>query len=88
MGLVPVVSKFRVDLKYPNEAIDQFGNVGTWTMVYNQGFEVTVSGRSYFAYSDYKEESPDKVVSYCHQTKKGSGWAHDVCAELVLFYRK
>jgi len=78
MGLVPVVSKFRVDLKYPNKAIDQFGNVGTWTMVYNQGFEVTVSGRSYFAYSDYKEESPDKVVSYCHQTKKGSGWAHDV----------
>lgn len=75
---VPAVAKFRVDLKYPNVAVDQFGNVGTWTMVYNQGFEVTVSGRSYFAYSDYTEEAPDKVVSYCNQTKIGGGWAHDV----------
>jgi hypothetical protein len=33
---VPAVAKFRVDLKYPNVAVDQFGNVGTWTMVYNQ----------------------------------------------------
>jgi len=75
---VPAVTKFRVDLKYPNVAVDQFGNVGTWTMVYNQGFEVTVAGRSYFAYSDYTEEAPDKVTSYCSQTKEGSGWAHDV----------
>jgi hypothetical protein len=37
-----------------------------------------VSGRSYFAYSDYTEEAPDKVVSYCNQTKIGGGWAHDV----------
>jgi len=75
---VAAVTKFRVDLKYPNVAVDQFGNVGTWTMVYNQGFEVTVAGRSYFAYSDYTEEAPDKVTSYCSQTKEGSGWAHDV----------
>lgn len=74
----PVVAKVRVDLKYPNVAVDQFGNVGTWTMVYNQGFEVTVSGRSYFAYSDYVELGKDTVVSYCNQTKKGNGWSHDV----------
>ena len=39
---------------------------------------MTVAGRSYFAYSDYVEEAPDKVTSYCHQTKSGSGWSHDV----------
>jgi len=78
MSKVPVVAKFLVDLKYPNVAVDQFGNVGTWTMVYNQGFEVTVSGRSYFAYSDYEELGPDKVASYCNQTKIGNGWSHDV----------
>ena len=33
---VPVVDKIRVELKYPNVAVDQFGNIGTWTMVYNQ----------------------------------------------------
>jgi len=74
----PVVSKFRLSLKYPNVAVDQFGNTGTWTMVYNQGFEVTVAGRTYFGYSDYVEESPEKVISYCNQTKAGNGWSHDV----------
>jgi len=75
---VAVVAKFKVDLKYPNIAVEQFGNIGTWTMVYNQGFEVTVSGRSYFAYSDYEETSPDKVTSRCYQTSPGGGWSHDV----------
>lgn len=78
MSQVPVVAKFRINLKYPNVAVDQFGNVGTWTMVYNQGFEVTVSGRSYFAYSDYGQVGQDSVVSYCNQTQSGHGWSHDV----------
>ena len=33
---VPVVSKTRMVLKYPDVAVDQFGNIGTWTMIYNQ----------------------------------------------------
>ena len=74
---VAPVNKVRVELKYPNVAVDQFGNQGTWTMVYNQGFEVTVSGRSYFAFSDYSEHG-DTVVSYCHRTQPGRGWSHDV----------
>ena len=39
---VAPVNKMRVELKYPNVAVDQFGNQGTWTMVYNQGFEVVL----------------------------------------------
>ena len=34
-----VVNKLRVDLKYPNVVVDQFGSEGTWTMVYNQVFD-------------------------------------------------
>ena len=110
-----MTEKLRVTLKYPNLVVDQFGNKGTWTMVYNQvklnsffytvtdkqmqkiksvftltlykfqqitmyetkflqililkylyscwvkvdfntfkGFEVTVNGRSFFGFSDYK----------------------------------
>jgi len=30
------VDKVKVELKYPNVAVDQFGNIGTWTMIYNQ----------------------------------------------------
>ncbi|XP_023337847.1 dipeptidyl peptidase 1 isoform X3 [Eurytemora carolleeae] len=72
-----IVEKTRVDLMYPNSAVDQFGNIGTWTMVYNQGFEVTVNGRTFFGFSDY-EILPNKggVLSYCNQTKPG--WSHDV----------
>merc|ERR1719264_921438 len=51
-----VVEKVEVKLVYPNEAIDQWNNKGTWTMIYNQGFEVTVAGRSYFAFSDFSQE--------------------------------
>ena len=40
-------------------------------------FEVTVSGRCYFAFSDYSEHG-DTVVSYCHRTLAGRGWSHDV----------
>ena len=74
---VPVVSKTRMELKYPDVAVDQFGNIGTWTMIYNQGFEVTVAGRTYFAFSDFTQHG-DTVVSYCGKTKAGQGWSHDV----------
>ena len=30
------VHKVRVVLKYPNTVVDEFGNIGSWTMVYNQ----------------------------------------------------
>jgi len=76
-GNVAFEEKMKVDLTYPNAAVDQFGNIGTWTMVYNQGFEVNVNGRSFFAFSDYKQ-LPDKggVVSHCDRTR--TGWSHDV----------
>jgi len=40
---VSVVRKLRVNLKYPNVAVDEFGNRGHWTMIYNEGFEITVN---------------------------------------------
>jgi hypothetical protein len=30
------VQKVTVELKFPSLAVDQWGNKGTWTMVYNQ----------------------------------------------------
>jgi len=76
-GNVAFEEKMKVDLMYPNTAVDQFGNIGTWTMVYNQGFEVNVNGRSFFAFSDYKQlAEKGGVVSHCDRTR--IGWSHDV----------
>ena len=33
---VDAVHKVRLVLKYPNTVVDEFGNIGSWTMVYNQ----------------------------------------------------
>uniref|UniRef100_A0A7S3GGE9 Cathepsin C exclusion domain-containing protein n=1 Tax=Palpitomonas bilix TaxID=652834 RepID=A0A7S3GGE9_9EUKA len=37
----------------PNVAVARDGAIGTWTMVYDQGFEVNVAGRSFFLFSQY-----------------------------------
>mmetsp|Transcript_48381 Transcript_48381/g.125466 ORF Transcript_48381/g.125466 Transcript_48381/m.125466 type:complete len:99 (+) Transcript_48381:182-478(+) len=45
--------RFQVSLKSPNVAVARDGAIGTWTMVYDQGFEVNVAGRSFFLFSQY-----------------------------------
>ena len=64
-----------IKLDFPNIATDNVGNVGTWTLIYNQGFEVIINYRKYFAFSLYKQ-SGSKVTSYCNLTSPG--WSHDL----------
>lgn len=68
------VRELGIRLLFPDLAVDQEGNLGFWTMIYNQGFEVKINGSKYFAFSKY-EKSGKKVVSYCDQTL--NGWSHD-----------
>uniref|UniRef100_A0A646QFX1 Dipeptidyl peptidase 1 n=1 Tax=Hemiscolopendra marginata TaxID=943146 RepID=A0A646QFX1_9MYRI len=71
----PVVYQVKLNLLYPNVALDEFGNKGYWTIIYNQGFEVVVNERKYFAFSLYKQQGQN-VTSICDQTFPG--WSHDV----------
>jgi hypothetical protein len=59
-------------LAYPNIARDDAGNVGNWTLIYNQGVEVWIAGRIHFAYSAYNSTG----ASFCDQTQVG--WSHDM----------
>lgn len=49
------MNKIQLQLLRPNVAVDQYGNKGHWTLIYNQGFEVTVNQRVYFAFSSYSQ---------------------------------
>lgn len=69
------VRDIKITLDFPNFAVDQYGNTGHWTMIYNQGFEVIIGGRKYFAFSLYKQNG-GTVESLCHQTFPG--WVHNI----------
>jgi hypothetical protein len=60
-----------ITFAYPNIATDDVGNIGNWTLIYNQGVEVWIAGRIYFAFSAY-----DSTHSYCDRTQ--IGWAHNM----------
>lgn len=89
-GLGPVnfkpVDELKVHLKEPNvaETVDANGKkiTGTWTMVYDEGFEVTIGDQKYFAYSYFKKgahcedsTSCNAARSVCHKTHPG--WYHN-----------
>lgn len=62
---------YQVVLSLPNIATDRDGNTGTWTMVYDEGFEVVIADRKFFAFSHYGGGK-----SQCDQTMPG--WYHGI----------
>ena len=73
-----IAEKVTVSLQYPDVAATAEDDNGFWTMIYNQGFEVVVGGRKFFAFSNYTvlDEDEDKAISHCHSTC--NGWVHDI----------
>ncbi|XP_045590304.2 dipeptidyl peptidase 1 [Procambarus clarkii] len=72
--LGPIVHTKTFTLSFPNTVNDELGNHGTWTLIYNQGFEVNINERSYFAFS-YFEGDFFSATSYCDRTF--NGWSRD-----------
>ncbi|KHJ42334.1 cathepsin C exclusion domain protein [Trichuris suis] len=64
-----------MQLLFPNVAIDSYGNRSVWTLIVNQGFEVNVNNRKYFAFTEWTEVSEHYAISICDKTRPG--WAHD-----------
>jgi len=66
--------KMTVELKLPNTAINKKTNEqGTWTMVYDEGMEIRIGGKKYFAYFKYQKDKNDPryVISTCSETVNG-----------------
>ncbi|XP_066917650.1 dipeptidyl peptidase 1-like isoform X1 [Clytia hemisphaerica] len=74
-GKVDPVEKIHLELMFPDKVMDSDGSIGTWTMVYNQGFDVSIKGRRFFAFLQYKEIVKDVIVSICNVTF--TGWVRD-----------
>ncbi|KAK7086270.1 hypothetical protein SK128_002211 [Halocaridina rubra] len=72
LGTIVHTKTFTLD--FPNTAADELGNMGTWTMIYNQGFEININERSYFAFS-YYEGNWISSTTYCDRTL--NGWSRD-----------
>merc|ERR1711988_548472 len=67
---LPVVDKVEVHLKSPNIATAKVGGKlvkGTWTMMYDEGFEVLLGEQKYFAFSKYTGKKKH-TVSHCGET--------------------
>jgi len=72
--LQQVESVKKISLQDPNIAISDKQTKGTWTMIYDEGFEVKVDGLSFFAFSnfDLKYENGIKTnTSHCDRTQVG-----------------
>nr|XP_054751557.1 dipeptidyl peptidase 1-like isoform X2 [Lytechinus pictus] len=71
----PVTYKLHVQLLFPDVAVDlEYGTKGFWTLIYNQGFEVVLNNRKYFAFSEYTQNG-SQVTMNCSQTLPG--WSHN-----------
>lgn len=79
-----IARKTQIRLYFPNLAFDEMNNNGTWTMIYNQGFEIKINNQKMFAFSQYKAVG-DKYVSLCHKIK--TGWVHNVDGSNWACYR-
>jgi len=73
----PIIKSVQVHLEAPNIARMKQGDkehLGTWTMIYDEGFEVRVNSHKFFAFSKYTS-SVGSTRSLCHQTFPG--WFHE-----------
>jgi len=73
------LAELLVTLKHPNVATTVTGETGTWTMVYDEGFLVTVNRLDFFAFSNFTFEKdttrkPVALQNVSHCTSTMVGW--------------
>lgn len=76
-------TKQTLELSLPNRVtLFPQGDEGTWTMVYDQGWEATVVGQKFWGFFDYQVNAPGNVTSFCRSVSLGS--YHEVPQDGIL----
>jgi cathepsin C len=72
------LSKRKMTLHDPNTVSSDDGSSGTWTMIYDEAFEVAAGGLVYLAFSkfEFTDAAKQHNVSRCGETQ--IGWYRDV----------
>jgi len=67
----------KMTLNQPSTVAAEDGSSGTWTMIYDEGFEVAVGSEVFFAFSKFSFTDADRKnnVSHCGETQ--IGWYRD-----------
>ena len=91
------VTAYELSLEAPDVARDRAGNVGFWTMVYDEGFEVRLGGRVFFAFSRFHTSraardnapiAPKDTAGYASECgRTAPGWYHEPNASAWGCYR-
>ncbi len=67
--------EFNVSLKSNNTVFLQNTEVGRWTMIYNEGFDILWENQTFTSFFEYFPDKSGKPVSFCGRTLVG--WYHD-----------
>ena len=75
-GGFAVQTSMKLTLQHPNVVVDSAGQKGTFTTIYDEGMEVRIHGRKYFAFFkhtvDLQTHGMFRHRSYCHKTETGT----------------
>lgn len=75
----PVTTTYHIEIQGPNVAHNlDTGSKGSWTLIYDQGFEIDVDNKKYFAFFNYTKDG-SKTISHCGQTT--TGWYHEAAVK-------
>lgn len=65
------LTKKQIRLGMPNQASTDFDPNGSFTMIYDEGFEVVVDGLSFFAFSRFDLDAYGQNTTHCDETLTG-----------------
>jgi len=82
-GATQATSKLTVNLNSPDHARSPLDSMGTFTMIYDEGFEVVVEGKTFFAFSRFDMVNGQNQT-HCGETL--TGWYRDNSQNLFGCY--